>query len=476
MTCSSVKPAMASVEQNYRVAVSGTLATHTKTLSSRHTSTHILSPQHHMSHKNVMTIRASSPTATWNAVTYLSFISLLGTLFLSSLNLSNVFAKPHNEDTQPEQMNWSENNKYQQHSGTDPLQLASVFRDDEHPNYFYEEASNETFMQEMQANGQTVHVLPPVEPHGPVFLDMPYDDINGCDSYGMSGTPNRNCYDNLWAPRPWCWQILPNNLIYTSYLAGPKEPRLATVWYDDTGPSPIPGRGGEQNGWLWDSTLGGRVSILRYGSDTELHPQGFEVQVEGAAFVRLDPEDDRDLRSADYRFGIPLVYGIGRWQTKLAYYHNSAHIGDEFYEKYNPPFQRVNYVRDVIVLGNSYYMYDWLRLYGEVGWSFFNSGGSEPWEFQFGTELIQARPTGIRGAPFFAVNGMTRQELNWGGNVCAQVGWAWRGYQSEKLFRLGFEYLYGSDPQYEFTKTDAATGRITALNQNRAGIGMWYDF
>ena len=475
MTCSSVKPAMASVEKDYRVAVSGTLVAHTKTLSSRHTSTHIFSPQPHMSHKNVMMIRASSLMATWNAVTYLPSICLLGTLLLSSLNLSNVFAKPNNEDIQSEQMNWSENNKYQQHSGTEPLQLASVFRDGEHPNYFYEEASNETFMQEMQANGQTLHVLPPVEPHGPVFLDMPYDDINGCDSYGMSGTQNRNCYDNLWAPRPWCWQILPNNLIYTSYLAGPKEPRFATVWYDDTGPSPIPGRGNEQNGWLWDSTLGGRVSILRYGSDTELHPQGFEVQLEGAAFVRLDPGDERDLRSADYRFGIPLVYGIGRWQTKLAYYHNSAHIGDEFFIKH-PNFPRVNYVRDVFVLGNSYYMYDWLRLYGEVGWSFFNAGGSKPWEFQFGTELIQARPTGIRGAPFFAVNGMTRQELNWGGNVCAQVGWAWRGYQSEKLFRLGFEYLYGSDPQYEFTKTDAATGRITALNQNRAGIGMWYDF
>lgn len=27
---------------------------------------------------------------------------------------------------------------------------------------------------------------------------------------------------------------MPNNLIYTSYLAGPKEPRLGTVWYDDT--------------------------------------------------------------------------------------------------------------------------------------------------------------------------------------------------------------------------------------------------
>ena len=42
--------------------------------------------------------------------------------------------------------------------------------------------------------------------------------------------------------------------------------------------------------------------------------------------------------------------------------------------------------------------------------------------------------------------------------------------------RLGFEYLYGSDPQYEFTNTDPVTGKITALNQNRAGIGMWYDY
>ena len=321
-----------------------------------------------------------------------------------------------------------------------------------------------------------VQVLPPTGPGGPVVLDMPYEPMPAsCDFYsaGASGFPD--CFDDLWAPRPWFWQLMPNNLIYTSYLAGPKEPRFATVWYDDTEPSVI--NPNEQNGWLWDSTLGGRVSIVRYGSDPVLHPQGFEVQLEGAAFVRLDPEDDRDLRSADYRFGIPVVYGVGRWQTKLAYYHNSAHLGDEFMIKY-PWYERINYVRDVIVWGNSYYLYDWLRLYGEVGYSFFNSGGSEPWEFQYGTELIQARPTGIRGAPFLAVNGMSRQELDWGGNVCVQVGWAWRGYRSERLFRLGFEYLYGSDPQYEFFRRDqnpfvASGGQI---NQNRAGIGMWYDY
>ena len=61
---------------------------------------------------------------------------------------------------------------------------------------------------------------------------------------------------------------------------------------------------------------------------------------------------------------------------------------------------------------------------------------------------------------------MLRQELNYGGNVTAQAGWFWRGRASEKLYRIGVEYLYGSDPQYEFT----------FYNQNRFGVGMWYDF
>ncbi len=307
--------------------------------------------------------------------------------------------------------------------------------------------------------------LPPVGGAGPVVLDMPYEALPSAseDGYLTPGAAFPEGFDDLWAPRPWSWQIMPNNLIYTSYLAGPKESRFGTVWYDDTTPPPYATTG--QEGWLWDSTLGGRASIVRYGSDPVLHPQGFEVQIEGAAFVRLDPQDDRDLRSADYRFGIPVVYGVGRWQTKLAYYHNSAHLGDEFMLKH-PTFPRINYVRDCIVWGNSYYLYDWMRVYGEAGWAFFTAGGAEPWEFQGGVELIQARPTGRQGAPFLAVNGFSRQELDWGGNVCVQTGWAWRGRRSEKLYRIGFEYLYGADPQYEFVYK----------NQNRAGIGMWYDY
>ncbi|MFM9059630.1 MAG: DUF1207 domain-containing protein [Planctomycetaceae bacterium] len=314
--------------------------------------------------------------------------------------------------------------------------------------------------------GAAVTPRPGPSARGPVILDEPYEPGPLFPDDGLASPAPRysDAFDDLWAPRPWSWQLLPNNLIYTSYLAGPKEPRLGSVWYDDTAADPF--NPAIKNGWMWDMTAGGRVSILRYGSDPVLHPQGFEIQVEGAAFVRLDPGDQIDLRSSDYRFGIPLVFGIGRWQTKLGYYHLSAHLGDESLLKHFSTFTRVNYLRDAVVWGNSYYVFDWMRVYGDVGYAFNQDGGSEPWEFQFGTELIQARPTGIHGAPFLAVNGMSRQELDWGGNVCAQVGWAWRGWRSERLLRIGFEYLYGSDPQYEFV----------FANQNRCGVGVWYDY
>ena len=79
-----------------------------------------------------------------------------------------------------------------------------------------------------------MQLLPPAEPGGPVILEDPY--LPGpFRAGGAPGVP-RDAFDDLWAPRPWSWQILPNNLIYTSYLAGPKEPRFATVWYDDTAP------------------------------------------------------------------------------------------------------------------------------------------------------------------------------------------------------------------------------------------------
>jgi hypothetical protein len=251
----------------------------------------------------------------------------------------------------------------------------------------------------------------------------------------------------------WTMQWLPDGLIYRSYLAGVKEPRMATTWDDDG-----------NVGGLWEFTLGGRVGVFRFGSNDPIRPEGLQLDIEGAGMPRLRLDSDRDLQAVDFRGGFPLTYGIGPWATKIAYYHLSSHAGDEFLVK-NPAFQRVNYSRDAFVIGQSYYVTPALRLYGEAGWAFY-ADVSEPWEFQFGADYSPLCPVGLRGAPFAAINGHLREEVDFGGNVVAQAGWQWRSGRNGQLLRMGLQYYNGKSNQFEFYNR----------NENKLGLGVWYDY
>ena len=190
----------------------------------------------------------------------------------------------------------------------------------------------------------------------------------------------------------WTWQYLPEGLLYKSYLAGGREPRFASQWIKE-----------KHAGWLWDVTLGGRAGILRYGTVNSPWPEGWQIDIEGAAFPRLNLEHERDLDAVDFRFGIPITVQRGPWQAKFGYYHLSSHLGDEFMVR-NHTLDRINYVRETMVLGVGYYWNPNLRLYSEAGWAFYTDGGSQPWEFQFGIDYSPIEPTRQFPAPFFAIN------------------------------------------------------------------------
>lgn len=253
---------------------------------------------------------------------------------------------------------------------------------------------------------------------------------------------------------PWMWQLLPEGLIYRSYLAGPKEPRFSGVLFRDQGGT-----------WYIDSTLGARVGILRFGTPDPYKPEGWQLDVEGAAFPRLNMDENQDLDAADFRAGIPLTYGIGNLEAKFAYYHTSSHLGDEFMIRH-PDVERINYVRDALVLGLALRPVPNIRLYGEVGWAFYSDGGALPWEFQFGAEYAPMQATGFRGAPFMAVNGYLREEQNYSGTLTAQVGWMWRSRYNGPMLRTGFQYLNGKSPQFQFFDQF----------EEQFGWGLWYDF
>ena len=254
-------------------------------------------------------------------------------------------------------------------------------------------------------------------------------------------------------PGAWEWQLLPDGLIYHSYLAGPKEPRISSHLYHE-----------QHDGTFLDATLGGRVALWRFGTLDTAHPEGWEVQLEGAAFPRIDLDDEWDMVSSDFRAGVPLVYGLGSFQFKFGYYHLSSHLGDELMVK-QPGRERINYSRDSLVLGVSYFPQPALRLYAETSWAFYTDGGAEPWEFQFGFSYSPQHPTGLRGAPFLAANGLLREEVDYGGIFNAQAGWQWRGYDSN-LLRAGVHYQTGHSNQYQFF----------SQSEEQIGFGVWYDY
>jgi hypothetical protein len=253
---------------------------------------------------------------------------------------------------------------------------------------------------------------------------------------------------------PWGWHVLPEGLIYRSYLAGPREARFGSFWFkEQTG-----------DGSLWDVVLGGRAGVLRYGNSRAVHPEGWQLDIEGAAFPRLDiSEGRRDVVSTDFRFGLPLTYGVGRYQMKLAYYHLSSHLGDEFIERTGAT--RINYVRDAAVWGHAYFLTPDVRVYGEVAYAYSRDGGVRPWEFQFGAEYAPPCPTGSCGAPFLAVNALLQEEHDFGGTLTVQAGWAWRN-EVGRLFRIGIQYLDGKSPQGEFFQH----------HEEQIGVGIWYDY
>lgn len=251
----------------------------------------------------------------------------------------------------------------------------------------------------------------------------------------------------------WTYQIMPTGLIYRSYLAGEKESRFRGFWaYEKDG------------GWIWDLTLGGRVGLLRYGTTGAQRPEGFQIDIEGAAMPRIDLEEEADLVSADFRFGIPVTYGNEWYQVKLAFYHLSSHVGDEFLLK-TPGFDRLNYSRDAFVFGHSVYATEWLRFYGEVGWAM-GPDISQPWEFQFGVEYSPPCATGQRGQPFAAVGAHLREEVDFGGNLVVQTGWAWRGRSDSGLLRIGVEYFNGKSEQFSFFDE----------SESKLGFAVWYDY
>ncbi len=252
------------------------------------------------------------------------------------------------------------------------------------------------------------------------------------------------------------WQVLPDGLLYRSYLAGPRESRLQFLTLYDT----------QSRMHLWEATLGGRAGLLRCGTTGAQNPQGFQIDLEGAVFARVYPEEpSSQLVGSDYRVGVLGTWRQARLSAKAGYYHISSHVGDEFLLA-NPLFQRVNYVRDSLIAGVAWELTPESQIYAEIAHALARQGGAKPLEFQFGAQYTPAAARPQRGAPFAAVNAHVREDFGWITGVNTVAGWGWEGSTSRRRLRVGGQYYNGPSLQYSFLDQ----------KENLIGGGIWFDF
>lgn len=249
----------------------------------------------------------------------------------------------------------------------------------------------------------------------------------------------------------WQWHIRPRGFVYGTYWASASEPRMAVHLIDE-----------RDDGTRLDSYVGGRFGVLRFGPKDR--PEGFQLDVLGGAKLRQN-WGDLDVLATDYRYDILGTYGAGPHRFKFGFYHVSSHAGDEFLLEH-PGFNRLNFFRDTLAAGYSYYPIPQARFYAEAGWAV-DHEISEPWEVQFGIDLGPRNRTGVRGAPFLAMNVHLREELDFGGNVAVQAGWGWRGDDAlDGFLRTGVYFYEGASPQFSFY----------AEHERQIGWGIWYDY
>jgi hypothetical protein len=147
----------------------------------------------------------------------------------------------------------------------------------------------------------------------------------------------------------------PKGFVYSTYWASAAEPRMATHSSRKLG-----------DDWLLDSHIGGRVGSCVSGRRTGTKAGSWTYW---AAPSCGKTGKRTGCVATDYRYDILTTYVRGPYRFKFGFYHVSSHAGDEFLLK-NPGFDRLNYYRDVLVAGVSYYPFPSCGFYSEVGWAF----------------------------------------------------------------------------------------------------------
>ncbi|MBL7007168.1 MAG: DUF1207 domain-containing protein [Spirochaetia bacterium] len=189
---------------------------------------------------------------------------------------------------------------------------------------------------------------------------------------------------------------------------------------------------------------------------------------------------------------------IEEFAFRFGYHHLSGHVGDEYLAEYisiidpivdgagiaDGENYHLAYVRDAVLLGLSFQPFPFLRMYGEVDYSFslmdiFHCYNNLRWHINFGTELVWKPPEEIAwiGAWYAATDIQLFEESSWRPGITVQIGRYGISGEKGERFRIGAEYYYGRVPLFVFNHTQGTipTEWDAVPLEQYITIGIWFD-
>lgn len=260
------------------------------------------------------------------------------------------------------------------------------------------------------------------------------------------------------APSPagdWTARMFPEGDPYPLHLADPHRPGLGVVLQSVTEIGV--NDSGESRFFL---RAGGRYGLVELVS-----PAGRRFQI--ATEVGFDAVFDRDRGydgiGWDGNYGLVLTGPLGATAFRVGALHTSAHVGDEFAERTGR--RRLRYTREELLAAVAIPVAGRLTGYleGAVGYDLRNEEIQEPGRAQAGLQYLSGPRWRGRWGWYWALDLQAMEELDWGVDTAAQLGFTARS--GDQRWRLGLELIDGRVPLGEFYGDEE-----TAI-----GLGLWLD-
>jgi hypothetical protein len=202
---------------------------------------------------------------------------------------------------------------------------------------------------------------------------------------------------------------------------------------------------------------------------------GWQVSLLTGIFSQFNLDtSSAELINTDFVVGVPVTWRAGNWSTRVRYYHQSSHLGDEFLLG-RPGFDRVNLSFEEVEAIISY-DYKWARVYAGGGVLVHREPvtldrNRVQWGFELRGPSTRSRILGdfydkLVVTPVLAADFKTFEELHWIVNTNVVGGLEWSKTGSYRRLRIMVNYYRGYNPY----------GQFFAQKIETIGAGVYFMF